>query len=145
MSPSRHTLSIVYGLIAALGLVTTWIHNAHYLPLGLIAGNVQFWRDTLATPAAASVAIDLFCVGFAVVLWMLLEARRIGLRFVWLYVLMGFTIALSVAVALFMMRREQLLAARSEPAGPGWTAADLAGLAAVSAVSFVYIGWTYTR
>jgi hypothetical protein len=143
MLPSHRTLALFYGAIAVLALVTTWIHNFFYLQLGFVAGNLAFWRETLATHASASVAIDLFCVGMAVVVWMLFEARRIGLRFVWLYVFAGFTVALSVAVAMFLCRREFLLAARQESGGPGVTGADVAGLVAVTLISLAYIGWTF--
>jgi hypothetical protein len=143
MSPSRRTLVWLYGLIAALGLIATWLHNIPYLKLGFLPGNVQFWKDTLATQASASVSIDLFCVGLALVLWMLLEARRIGLKFVWVYVLMGFVVALSVAVALFLLRRELMLAARNEDGGPGLRNFDVVGAVGLTAVSLGYIAWTF--
>jgi hypothetical protein len=123
----------------------TWIHNASYLHLGLIPAYIQFWRDTLVTHASASVTIDLVCVAFAVVLWMLLEARRIGLKYVWVYVLVGFVIALSVAVALFMMQRERVLATRSEDGGPGLTSADIVGVVVLTGISLAYIGWTFVH
>jgi hypothetical protein len=143
MSPSRKTLVVIYGLTAVVGLVATWIHNATYLHLGFVPAYVQFWRETLTTPASASVTIDLICVAFAIVLWMLLEARRIGLRYVWLYVLAGFVVALSVAVALFLLQRERVLATRNEDRGPGLTSADILGVVALTAVSLAYIGWTF--
>lgn len=143
MSPSRRALVVIYALTAAVGLVMTWIHNASYLHLGLIPAYVQFWRDTVATPVSASVSIDVVCVNFAVVLWMLLEARRIRLKYVWLYVLAGFVFALSFAVALFMLQRERVLAARGEEGGPGLNRSDLVGVVALAGLTLAYVAWTF--
>jgi hypothetical protein len=66
---------------------------------------------------------------------MVIEARRLGVRLVWLYILAGFLIAISVAFPLFMIARELRVA--NTGAGPAtWklTATDIFGLALVTAV-----------
>lgn len=50
----------------------------------------------------------------AAVIWMVLEARRVGVRFVWLYVLFAMTIAISVTFPLFLVARERRLATRGD-------------------------------
>lgn len=129
MSPSRKLLCAVYGLLALLALVGTWSHNIAYLDLGFVGGNHKFWLDTLVTPASTSITVDLFVFGCAVNLWMVLEARRIGLGYVWLYVIAGLLVAVSVAFPVYMIQRERILALRGESAlPPALRGGDIAGL-----------------
>ncbi|MGH8504441.1 MAG: DUF2834 domain-containing protein [Stenotrophobium sp.] len=143
MTASRKALCLVYALIGLCALVATWSHNAAYLGEGFVAGNLHFWRDTLISPASTSITLDLFFLGLALNLWMILEARRIGLRFVWLYILAGLLIAISVAFPAYMIRRELLLAQRdTSPQGPGLKAADIIGLLILAGITLAFAGWT---
>jgi hypothetical protein len=129
MSPSRKILCMVYALLALIALVGTWSHNVAYLGGGFLEGNQKFWLDTLVTPASTSITVDLFVLGFAINLWMVLEARRIALSYVWLYVLAGALIAISVTFPVYMIQRERILARRGETAAPpALRAGDIAGL-----------------
>jgi len=112
MQISRRTLCAGYGLIALLALVGTWGNNVHYLALGFLGANVQFWTDTLANPASRSITVDILFFGLAVFVWMVLEARRLGMRGVWLYLIFGILVAISVTVPIFLINRERALAAR---------------------------------
>ena len=71
----------------------------------------------------------------------LIEARRLGVRFVWLYILFGFLIAISVTFPLFMIAREMRLA-RTPDASAAWrlTASDMIGLALVTA-AVLWLGY----
>ena len=89
MSISRKTLCFAYGLIALLALVTTWGNALSYVSLGVVGSNVAFWRDTLVNPASRFLTLDVFFLALAVFVWMVLEARRLGMRGVWLYLLFG--------------------------------------------------------
>ncbi len=79
----------------------------------------------------------------AVFVWMVLEARRLGMRGVWLYLLVGFVVAISVTVPVFLINRERALAAR-EPSSVAGTlnAFDIAGLAAVAVAFTAYAAMT---
>ena len=135
MSASRKWLCAVYALIALLALVGTWSHNVAYLDLGFIGANQKFWLETLVTPASTSITVDLLLFGCAVNLWMVLEARRIGLRWVWLYVLAGALIAISAAFPAYMIHREIVLAQRGETSAPlGLRGGDIAGLLLLGAL-----------
>jgi hypothetical protein len=125
----RSRLSFLYGVIALVALLATWHQNLHYLagPGGFVGANVRFWKDTFAVPAGASITLDLLLFGLAVTFWMVLEARRLGMRFVWVYVALGFLIAISFTFPLFLMARERRLTTlgQVQPAiGPG----DVVGL-----------------
>ena len=144
MSLSRKTLCAIYALIAVLALAGTWTHNAAYLHLGWLGANVEFWRETLVNPASASITVDIFFFALAANLWMILEARRIGLKWVWAYVLAGALVAVSVAFPLFMLQRERVLASRGEM-GTAYElrAGDAIGLLALGAVVVAYTLWTF--
>ena len=133
MTVSRQTLCVVYGVIAALALVGTWGHNIAYLNLGFIGANEAFWSDTLANPASRSITADIFFLGLAVFVWMVLEARRLGMRGVWLYLLFGVLIAISVTVPIFLINRERALAAAEPSSHAGHLhMLDVAGLVLTS-------------
>jgi hypothetical protein len=140
---SRSRLSLVYGAIALLALLATWNQNLHYF--GGDAGPVEvlttFWKETFANPAAASITLDLLLFVLAVMLWMVLEARRLGMPFVWLYVVGGLLIAISVTFPLFMMARERRLATLGQ-VQPAIGAADVVGLLLVGVPVVVLSLWS---
>src|ERR1044071_613284 len=112
MPISRKALCTAYGLIAVLALIGTWGNNLAYLHLGFLQANLTFWPVTLVNAASRSITVDIFFLGLAVFIWMVLEARRLGMRYVWLYLILGMLIAISVTVPVFLINRERALAAR---------------------------------
>lgn len=144
MPISRKVLCAAYGVIALLALIGTWGNNLDYADLGLKGLAIQFGPDTLVNPASRSITVDLFLLGLAVLVWMVLEARRLGMRGVWLYLVFGMLIAISVTVPIFLIFRERALAARegSETAG-ALTIGEIAGLAAVTIAVCAYTALTF--
>jgi len=67
----------------------------------------------MVNPAAASLSIDLAFFGLAAVIWMVVEARRLQIPWVWAYVVLSFLIAISVTFPLFLIARQRRLAARA--------------------------------
>jgi len=111
MTGSRKALCVVYALFAAGALVATWSQNLAFFAQSPHAGVVGFLRGGYANPAAASLTNDLLFLTGAAILWMVVEARRHGIRFVWLYVALSFVVAISVSFPLFLIARERRLAA----------------------------------
>ncbi|WP_020647733.1 DUF2834 domain-containing protein [Solimonas variicoloris] len=146
MTVTRKLLCVAYASIALLALIGTWSHNVAYLPLGFAGANLRFWGDTFANPASRSITVDLFFLSFAVLVWMVLEARRLHMRGVWLYLLFGLLIAISVTVPLFLIHRERVLAVRAPgtPAGRLATG-DLIGLALLVLATLAYTATTLVR
>jgi hypothetical protein len=102
-----------YALFAAAGAVVPWGFNVRYMldsgelvtPHGLIAGG-------FVTPLAGSLTSD-FLIGTTPVLaWMVVEARRLGMRRPWAYVLLTFLVAFAFACPLFLLLRERRLRQR---------------------------------
>lgn len=130
----RSRLAFFYGVLAFVALLATWHQNLLYFAGGSAESGstfVAFWKDTMANPAAASIALDLGLLLVAVVVWMVLEARRLGMPYVWLYVVGGFLIAISVTFPLFMLMRERRLATLGQ-VQPAITGADAIGLLLVA-------------
>lgn len=139
-------LCVFYGLIATVALVATWSQNLAYFhgapgAGGLIGAFAAFVDDTRVNPASRSITVDIALLTLAGATFMILEARRLGIRFVWAYILLGFLVAISVTFPLFMIARERHQSwceGRGEPEplrladglGIAATAAVVAGLAA---------------
>lgn len=111
MTGSRKALCALYALLAAGALVATWSQNLAFFAQAPDAGVAGFVRGGYANPAAASLTNDLLFLLAAAIVWMVVEARRHAIRFVWLYVALSFLVAISVTFPLFLIARERRLAA----------------------------------
>ncbi len=116
MTTNNRNLCLIYGVIAAAALIGTWSRNLAFLAMPDNGGVVGFIRMAMVNPAAASLTIDLGFFCLAAVIWMVAEAQRVGVRFVWIYVVLSFAIAISVTFPLFLIARQVRLARGSSPA-----------------------------
>ena len=112
MSRGDRWLIALYALLAAGALYATWSHNLEFFALPDNGGALGFIRMGYANPAAASLANDILFICLAAFAFMLVEARRLGIRFVWLYILLSLGIAVSVMFPLFLIARQLKLAQR---------------------------------
>jgi hypothetical protein len=145
MALTRKFASVFYGLTSLLALIGTWGNNVQYASLGLVGANLRFWQETLTNPASRSITVDIMFLFLCVSLWMLLEARRIGMKNAWLYVIFGIFIAISVTFPLFMLNREQALSKIEGNSTAGeLNISEIAILAfsAVVACAYMYIALT---
>lgn len=86
-SPGVTPLMVFYGAFAAAGAVVPWYFNIRYMvetgefitPHGLIAGG-------FVTSLASSLTSDFLIGTTPVLVWMVVEARRLGMRHRWAYV-----------------------------------------------------------
>ena len=102
---SRKVLCIVYGAIAVAALIATWSQNLAYFdkPARFL---LDFLNDSKVTPASRSLTVDILLFALAATILMVIEARKHGVKFVWLYIAGAFAIAISVAFPLFLIARE---------------------------------------
>ncbi|MCW2093425.1 UNVERIFIED_ORG: phosphoglycerol transferase MdoB-like AlkP superfamily enzyme [Rhodococcus erythropolis] len=94
-------------MIAVAALVGTWWNNLAYL----IDGG-SFWGYLpagYANYASSSFMNDLVLLTLATVVFMIVEARRLGIKHVWVYVVLTFVIAISVMFPVFLIARERRL------------------------------------
>src|SRR6201992_3011584 len=110
-------LCAVYAVIAIAAFVATWSQNAAYFDRG--AGFLEpFLNDSRVTPASRSLTADILLFFLSAAVLMVIEARKHGVRFVWLYIVAGVSIAISVAFPLFLIARE-VRVARTAPSRLG--------------------------
>lgn len=101
-------LAVAYLVLALVGLVGTFILNAWTVVQG---------RDYLGDifgggPAVSSIGVDLLVVAIAGVVFIVVEARRLGMAHAWLYIVLSAVTAFAFAFPLFLAMRERRIAAR---------------------------------
>jgi len=102
---TRHLtpLAIAYLVIAVVGLVGTWWFNA----LAIVQMN-DFVTDLVTSgPAVSSITVDLLVVAIAGSVFILVEARRLRMRFGWLYVVGSALTAFAFTFPLFLAMRQR--------------------------------------
>ncbi|BBX90012.1 DUF2834 domain-containing protein [Mycolicibacterium boenickei] len=98
-----------YAVIALVALVGTWWNNIRYITTESTS-LIDFVQSGYANYASSSLTNDLLLLGLAAFVFMVVEARRIGIPTVWIYLVLSFLVAVSVAFPLFLIRRQLVLA-----------------------------------
>lgn len=111
MLPKDRALCGFYALVSVLALFATWSNNLRFFALPDNGGLPGFIHAANANPAAASISNDLGCLCLAAFVFMVVEARRLGIRHVWLYIVLSCAIAISVMFPLFLLARQRRLSA----------------------------------
>ncbi|MEE2733349.1 MAG: DUF2834 domain-containing protein [Pseudomonadota bacterium] len=140
-------LFYIYLLIGLCALVLTWVHIPSYMGGGIIDANVQFWKDALvnANPASTFLAVDILFLALAVEIWMVLESRRLGIRYVWGYIVVATFIGISFAVPVFLAMREKHLSAEQRNTVVTLKAYDIGILALLGVVTLGTGVWLYLK
>lgn len=102
---TRHwtPLAFAYLSLAVVGLVATWYFNV----LAVIQLR-DFLGDLVSSgPAVSSITVDLLVVAVAGSVFLIVEARRLGMRFGWLYVVGSALTAFAFTFPLFLAMRER--------------------------------------
>lgn len=96
----------VYLAVAAIGLVgTAWFNIRSVLePSG-----ETFFAAWFANPSVSSLSWDLLAVASAASIFIVLEGRRLGIRWYWAYVVVSFITAVGFTFPLFLAVRERRL------------------------------------
>ena len=93
-----------YGLIALLALPATWINNIAFMSQPNNSF-MDFVNAAYVNAAAASLSNDLLFVAIAASMFMVIEGQRIGIRYLWLYIIFSALVAISVTFPLFLLAR----------------------------------------
>ncbi len=97
----------VYLAIAAIALIGT----AYFNIKGFAEPSDSIFVAWFANSAVTSLTIDLCAVASAASIFIILEGRRLGMRWYWLYVIASFVTAVGFTFALFLAMRERKMAA----------------------------------
>lgn len=101
----------IYIALAVAGLCLTWYHNlAFFRETGDPFAIGAFISAVFVNHASASIGWDITIACAAFIVWMLHEAKRIGMSHAWVYVVLTFTIAFAFSAPLFLYMRERHLA-----------------------------------
>ncbi|WP_374008381.1 DUF2834 domain-containing protein [Leifsonia sp. LS-T14] len=105
MNPRWNGRAIAYIVLALIGLVGTWAFN-----ISAVLAHRDYLGDwTGSGPAVTSLTIDILVAAVAAIVFMVVESRRIGMRRVWIYILLIPLVALAFAFPLFLAMRERHL------------------------------------
>lgn len=97
----------VYFSVAAIGLVGTAWFNVQSV---ISPGGDTFFAAWFANPSVSSLSWDLLATASAASIFIILEGRRLGIRWYWAYVLFSFVTAVAFTFPLFLAVRERHLA-----------------------------------
>jgi hypothetical protein len=97
----------VYLAVAAIGLIGTAWFNLQSMrePSG-----DSFLSAWFANPSVTSLSIDLLATASAASIFIIVEGRRLGIRWYLLYVLLSFVTAVGFTFPLFLAVRERRMA-----------------------------------
>ena len=98
-------LALVYLVFAIAGLVGTWIFNA----LAIIQLRDYLGDLVTSGPAVSSITIDLLVVAITGCVFIVVEARRLGMRRAWLYIVLSGVTAFAFTFPLFLAMRQRRL------------------------------------
>ncbi|WP_045280423.1 DUF2834 domain-containing protein [Microbacterium oxydans] len=113
---TRHwtPLALVYLVLAVAGLIGTWTFNVM-----AITQMADFIVDLLGSgPAVSSITVDLLVVAIAGSVFIIVEARRLEMRFGWLYVVLAGVTAFAFVFPLFLAMRHRHLTRLTTAAPP---------------------------
>ena len=119
-------LCLAYLVIAVIALVATWSNNLAFIAQPHASMTREFFQAAYSNPAAASFSNDLLMLTIAACIFMVLEARRLNIRFVALYIVLSALIAISVMFPLFLIARQMRLSAQRMRQCPAEFAAGVA-------------------
>lgn len=100
-----------YLIMAALGAIVPWIYNiAAIRELGTVFTPAAFVVAGFEGSALmGSVAADFWIGSVAALVWMVVEARRLGMRRWWIWIVLSIGVAWAFALPLFLYFRERRL------------------------------------
>jgi len=98
-------LAFVYLGLAIAGLIGTWTFNA--LAIVQMRDFIGDWVGS--GPAVSSLTVDLLIVAVAGCVLIIVEARRLGIKRAWLYVVLSGLTAFAFTFPLFLAMRQRRL------------------------------------
>ena len=106
MTATNHQARFVFFLILSIiGLITAWVFN------GIASVTGQNYLDAWFGSAVDWVlSLDILIVAITGSAFMIFEARKLGMKRVWLYILLSGVTALAFTFPLFLAMRERKLA-----------------------------------
>ncbi len=109
-------LRVTYLLLAILGLIMTWYYNLQFMADSNGGFDIgEFVAAAANNAAAQSITWDLTIACIAGLLWIVVESKRLEMRFAWAYVVFAFLIAYAFVFPLFLFFRQGKLEQDARP------------------------------
>lgn len=104
MTKNLNGLAVLYFILSAAGLITAWVFNF----LGVLAGE-SYLNAWFGSYFDWVLSLDLLIVALVVVTFMITEAKKLGMKYVYLYFIVSGITAMAFTFPLFMALREMKL------------------------------------
>ena len=102
--PNRDARFMFFLIVSLVGLITAWVFN------GIGVMQQESYLEAWFTTALDWVlSLDVLIVGIAASAFMIFEARKLGMKRVWLYIVLSGVTALAFTFPLFLAMRERTL------------------------------------
>jgi hypothetical protein len=122
----RSSLRRLYFWLTVAGLLVpgyaTWRFSMETLAgmggfsfAGLMMLSPLFYQSAFSHIVATQLLLDVIVTSIAFFLWMFPEGRRLGMRHLWIYPVLTYGLAFSLALPLFLYNREGALEKRRVP------------------------------
>ncbi len=106
---------VFYAGLVAVGFALTWYFNMKFVSAaGGSFSVVDFVAACYANNASSSISNDIAVASVAFLVWSFTEARRLGMRMWWAYVVITFAVAFACSFPLFLLMRERRLGVLAE-------------------------------
>lgn len=103
-------LAWLYLGLAGAGAILPWLANLDFIRASAGAFDLAlFIAQANANPAAQSLSRDLLIGATAFTIWMVVEAKRLQIKYFWVALLASFGIAFACGAPLFLFLRERRL------------------------------------
>lgn len=102
-------LAVVYLIASILGFVGTWTWNVIS-----VVQQRDFVGDWVGSgPSVTSLTVDILIACIVAAIFIVTEGRRLGMRRLWLYIVLMLVIAFAFALPFFLFMRERALSRRA--------------------------------
>ena len=103
-------LAWLYLALSVAGAILPWLANLEFIRQSGAPFNLGlFIAQANANPAAQSLSRDLLIGATAFTVWMVVEAKRLQIKHVWVALLASFGLAFACGAPLFLFLRERRL------------------------------------
>lgn len=97
----------IYGMFAVAGAVVPWYFNVqHMRSTGELLTPQEWLAGGFVNSLSGSITTDFLIGAIPVLAWMVVEARRLGMRHRWVYVVGTIFVAFAFTCPLFLLMRE---------------------------------------
>ena len=108
----HQTRFVFYLVLSVVGLITAWVFNGIASVMG--ANYLLAW---FGTPVDWVLSLDLLIVAVAGSAFMIFEAKKLGMKRVWVYIALSGITAFAFTFPLFLALRERKLVGALPPEG----------------------------